>query len=282
MELDAIRQLAEAVREQTLQATPVSPSVAAVAFKAPQFWSTNANAWFIRLETSFRTHSPLITQDLTKFHHVIQLLDSKTSRRVQVVLENPPPSEKYETLKSAIVNAYKATQFQKDQELINLNGLGDRKQPQLLQHLRMLNQDPNTLFRALFLNQLPPNIRRILAQNPEADLETMTKTCDRIKEINFPSLCTIHQDPEEARQETGSYHGDVNAIEKNQRPQQKFRSTTLTLHFYYANTTPGLQTKPDPVNISSTTDPAPFRQGQVRKTTKPVENRGHHWLKQRP
>ena len=34
----------------------------------------------------------------------------------------------------------------------------------------MLNQDPNTLFRTLFLNQLPPDVRRILAQTPEADL----------------------------------------------------------------------------------------------------------------
>ena len=237
MELDAIRQLAEAIREQTLQATPVSSSVAAVAFKAPQSWSTNTNAWFILLEASFSTRPPpppppaTITQDLAKFHHVIQLLDSTTSRRVQAVLENPPPSEKYETLKSAILNAYEATQFQKDQELLNLNGLGDRKQPELLQHLRMLNQDPNTLFRTQFLNQLPSDVRRILAQNTEADLETMTKTSDRIMEINFPSTCTIHQDPEETRQETGSYHGDVNAIQKNQRPQQKFRSTTLTPTF---------------------------------------------------
>ncbi|GFO39254.1 NACHT and WD repeat domain-containing protein 1 [Plakobranchus ocellatus] len=107
-----------------MQATTTTVSaVSAVAFKAPQFWQTNAKAWFIRLEASFNTHTPPITQDLTKFHHVIQLLDSSTARRVQAVLENPPLVGKYDSLKSALLNAYEATQLQKDQELLNLNGL---------------------------------------------------------------------------------------------------------------------------------------------------------------
>ena len=117
MELDAIKQLANAIREQTLNATQATTttvsSVSAVTFKAPQFWQTNAKAWFIRLEASFNTHTPPITQDLTKFHHVIQLLDSSTARRDQEVLENPPPVGKYDGLKSALLKAYDATQLQK-------------------------------------------------------------------------------------------------------------------------------------------------------------------------
>ncbi|GFN95577.1 transposon ty3-g Gag-Pol polyprotein [Plakobranchus ocellatus] len=175
MELDAIKQLVDAIREQTLHATQATTttvsSVSAVAFKAPQFWQTNAKAWFIRLEASFNTHTPPITQDLTKFHHVIQLLDSSTARRVQAVLENPPP-------------------LQKDQELLNLNGLGDRKPSELLQHMRSLNHDPGALFRALFLNQLPPDVRRILAQTPDADLDTLAKTADGIMDVEFVAAAT--------------------------------------------------------------------------------------------
>ncbi|GFR68704.1 retrovirus-related Pol polyprotein [Elysia marginata] len=110
MEFDAIKQLADVIREQTLHATQATTTtfspVSAVAFKAPQFRQTNAKAWFIRLEAPFNTHTPPITQDLTKFHHVIQLLDSSTARRVQAVLENPPPVGKYDSLKSALLNAY--------------------------------------------------------------------------------------------------------------------------------------------------------------------------------
>ncbi|GFR93420.1 transposon Ty3-G Gag-Pol polyprotein [Elysia marginata] len=240
MELDAIKQLADAIREQTLHATQATTttvsSVSTVAFKAPQFWQTNAKAWFIRLEASFNTHTPPITQDLTKYHHVIQLLDSSTARRVQAVLENPPPVGKYDSLKSALLNAYEATQLQKDQELLNLNGLGDRKPSELLQHMRSLNHDPVTLFRALFLNQLPPDVRRILAQTPDADLDTLAKTADGIMDVEFAAAATRSVQniyPIEVTQEeqVNPGYGDVNALQRNQRFRQKHRTTTLTHTF---------------------------------------------------
>ena len=75
MTTEAIAQLADAIRQQTLsqaEKIPPQPPVAAVAFKAPPFWTTNASAWFLRLEATFATHTPPITNDLTKFHHVVQ------------------------------------------------------------------------------------------------------------------------------------------------------------------------------------------------------------------
>ena len=233
MDLDAIKSLAEAIRQQTLsattQATPASTSVAAVAFKAPQFWQTNAKAWFIRLEASFATHTPPITQDLTKFHHVIQLLDSTTARRVQAVLENPPATDKYITLKSTLLEAYEATQLQKDQELLNLNGLGDRKPSELLQHMKSLNKDPATLFRALFLNQLPTDVRRILAQTPEADLDSLAKTADGIVAVDIPAAFSIQSNISTETTEADTFQRDVNALQRNHRSQQKPKSASHTL-----------------------------------------------------
>ena len=191
---EAISQLADAIRQQTLQTAqklPVAHTVAAVSFKAPPFWTSNANAWFLRLEASFATHTPPITNDLTKFHHVVQLLDSATSRRVQAVIEHPPATEKYAALKAALLEAYEATQFQKDTALLNMHGLGDRRPSELLQHMKSMNSDPATLFRALFLNQLPPEVRRILAQSPETDLDTLAKTADRILEVDLPAPTSV-------------------------------------------------------------------------------------------
>ncbi|GFR90995.1 retrovirus-related Pol polyprotein [Elysia marginata] len=102
----------------------------------------------------------------------------------------PASVGKYDSLKSALLNAYEATQLQKDQELLNLNGLGDRKPSELLQHMGRLNHDPVTLFRALFLNQLPPDVRRILAQTPDADLDTLAKTADGIMDVEFAAAAT--------------------------------------------------------------------------------------------
>ena len=121
---EAIQQLAEAIIAQT-QAATLTVQVAAVSFKAPAFWTTNATAWFVCLEAAFATQKAPIANDLTKFHHVIQLLDSETSRRVQAVIEHPPQSEKYAELKNALLTVFEATQLQKDTVLLNLNGLGD-------------------------------------------------------------------------------------------------------------------------------------------------------------
>ena len=50
--------------------------------------------------------------------------------------------------------------------------------------MRSLNSEPQTLFRALFLNQLPPEVRRILAQSPDVDLNTLAKTAGRTLEVD--------------------------------------------------------------------------------------------------
>jgi hypothetical protein len=196
--------------------------VAAVSFKAPSFWTTNATAWFIRLEAAFATHQPAITNDLTKFHHVVQLLDSESSRRVLAVLENPPVSDKYTALKNALLSAYEATQFQKDTALLSLNGLGGRRPTELLQHMRSLNKDPATLFKALFLQQLPPEVRRILAQAPGSSLDELAKIADGIIEADTqtpPFVASISPnsvDGNNIQLETSDY--EVNAIRRQNLP----------------------------------------------------------------
>ena len=72
---------------------------------------------------------------------------------------------------------------EKDRELLNLNGLGDKKPSELLQHMKNLNADPNTLFKALFLTQLPPDVRRILATSSKTDIDELATEADRITEV---------------------------------------------------------------------------------------------------
>lgn len=185
MTSEAIQQLADAIRNQTRDS-----QVAAVSFKAPSFWNTNAAAWFVRLEAAFSTNQPPITNDTTRFHHVVQLLDSETSRRVLPVLQHPPASGKYPAIKQALLKAFEQTQFQKDSILLNMNGLGDRRPTELLQYMRALNSDPATIFRALFLHQLPPEVRRTIATSSETDLDTLAEAADRIMEADSSTSAT--------------------------------------------------------------------------------------------
>ena len=50
-----------------------------------------------------------------------------------------------------------------------------------------MNSNPETIFRALFLNQLPPEVRKILAQSPTEELEILAEKADRILEADFPT-----------------------------------------------------------------------------------------------
>ncbi|GFR68169.1 Gag pol protein [Elysia marginata] len=133
-----------------------------VSIKLPEFWTTSPEVWFARVEAQFGTKN--ITQDQTRYDYVVSALDVKTAEEVQDVLVTPPDADKYATLKKALIKAFGESQAQRDSELLNLNGLGDRKPTALLCKINALNDDPQTLKRALFLSNLPADVRSILAR----------------------------------------------------------------------------------------------------------------------
>ena len=157
--------------------------VNATAVKLPQFWQGNPEVWFKQIESQFSTRVPAITTQQTKFDYVIQALDNSSADKVQSIILNPP-EEPYNKIKSALIAAFGKSQAQKDQELLNLNGLGDRKPSELLQHMRNLNADPETLFKALFMAQLPHEARRILASSSKTELDELAVEADRIVEVS--------------------------------------------------------------------------------------------------
>ena len=162
---------------------PEAATVNATAVRLPPFWSGNPQVWFKQVESVFSTRNPQITTQQTRFNYVIQALDNITADHVQNIILNPPDNP-YDALKDALVKGFGKTQTEKDQELLNLNGLGDKKPSELLQHMRNLNVDPKTLFKALFLAQLPSEVRRILASSEKTEIEDLAMQADRITEAS--------------------------------------------------------------------------------------------------
>ena len=131
-----------------------------VSIKLPEFWTKSPEVWFARVEAQFGTKGT--TQDHTKYDYIVSALDVNTAE-VQSVLINPPAENKYNTLKKALIKTFGKSQAQKDAELLNLNGLGDKRPTALLRKINALNDDPHTLKRTLFLANLPSDVRSILA-----------------------------------------------------------------------------------------------------------------------
>ena len=176
-----IQGLAQALQQLSTGGNNVA-TVNATSVKLPQFWQGNPEVWFAQVESVFNTRN--ITTQKTKFDYVIQALDNFTADRVQAILLNPPEATPYDAIKKALIKAFGKSQEQKDQELLNLNGLGDRKPSDLLQHMQNLNADPKTLFKALFLSQMPPDVRKILSTSSKTDIEELALEADKIVEAS--------------------------------------------------------------------------------------------------
>ena len=203
--------------------------VHAVTLRLPEFWIKSPEVWFARVESQFGTKG--ITQDQTKYDYVVSALDINTADEVQSVLLNPPAVNKYDTLKRALIKTFGKSQAQKDAELLNLNGLGDKRPTALMRKINALNDDPQTLKRALFLLNLPADIRSILAGHNIENTEELAEAADRIWETRTTGIQQISV----AQSNT---HGDtmnpsVEAVSSNQRFKQNSRS----LHQKTSNST---------------------------------------------
>ena len=178
---EILTQLTEAVSKLTNNALSTT-KIEAVAVKLPEFWTDDPEIWFLRAEAQFRSKSVIIDQ--TKFDYIITALDNRAAAEVKAVLLNPPEQGKYNALKTALLNAFGKSQLQKDAELINISGLGDKKPSAFLRYLESLNNDANTLRRAFFLAQLPSQVRAILAAQEFPNLQELALAADRIIEAN--------------------------------------------------------------------------------------------------
>ena len=92
-------------------------------------------------------------------------LDPKYWAEVQDILQNLPPSGKYEKLKFELILGLSVLQDQKTRRLLEREEIGDRKPSQFLPHLGGLagNVIPDNVLRPLWLAGLPAFTQAILA-----------------------------------------------------------------------------------------------------------------------
>ena len=167
-------------------------SIDAVSVKVPPFWTSNPSLWFLRLEAQF--HNANISQDETKFFHVVGNLDDQVSEEIEDFLTNPPETGKYKALKDALISAYGRTQAQKDAELLAITSMGDRRPSAFLRYLQRLNGDKDTLLRALFLRHLPDNVKTNLAGHTVPDIKELAKKADDIFDASCGPVSAVHND----------------------------------------------------------------------------------------
>ena len=94
---------------------------------------SNLRSGFCKLKHSFT--SAKITDDTTKYYHVVAPLDQETSGRVLVTLSAPPADNKYTDLKQRLLTTFGLSKRERASKLLHLHPLGDRKPSELMDEM---------------------------------------------------------------------------------------------------------------------------------------------------
>lgn len=140
----------------------------AATVKIPDFWQHNPRPWFQHVEAQFQLRG--ITQDATKYFHVVAALDTSTTARAMTLLEAPPAAGKYDALKAFLLKLFELSELEKADRSQSLNSLGDGKPSDLMEKLLSVlgSAEPAFLFTHIFLRQLPAPVSTALASSPLA------------------------------------------------------------------------------------------------------------------
>ena len=151
-------------------------SVYATAVKLADFYQHTPVFWFAQVEGQFSVKH--ITDDQTKFHYVMAALPQEVVFRVMPVVK----STSYETLKSALLEAFNLTESQRAAKILHLQGLGDKLPSVLASEIIALvpsGRHPDYLERQIFLEQLLSAVQQnMAAHEKETDFMKLAKIAD--------------------------------------------------------------------------------------------------------
>lgn len=167
-------------------------SVNRIQLKVPPFWKKNPQLWFHQLEAQFTTSN--ITTELTKFNHIIGVIESDILEHVSDIVLTPPAADPYKTLKERLIKQFAATDSQKIKTLLEELTLGDSKPSDLLRKMRELagNKVQDEFLRTLWLQRLPTTIHTVLATNAE-ELDQLAVLADAMFEVTQASSSSIRE-----------------------------------------------------------------------------------------
>lgn len=166
--------------------------IAAVAVKLPRFWPEDPRMWFKQVEAQFALRK--ITADLTKYHHVVAVIDRDTARRLRDTLNDPPTEDLYEDLKGHILDAYTPSRRQRARQLMEIGELGDRQPSELMTDMLALVDEyhPCMLFEHIFLERLPGTIRIMLEDEDFKSPRQVARRADKLMAHHRASHMTVH------------------------------------------------------------------------------------------
>lgn len=168
-----------------------SHQIAATSVEIPAFWKENANLWFIQIESIFQLSG--ITRDETKFTYVIANLDEQMLQYVSDIILSTTINRKFEALKERLISRFQESEETKLRRLLSGMQIGDLKPSHFLQKIINLgtNEVSSKVMKSLFLEQLPENVKAILAISQIEDVMKLAEQADKIYEVTSPQIAAV-------------------------------------------------------------------------------------------
>ncbi|KAF8791110.1 Ecto-NOX disulfide-thiol exchanger 1 like protein [Argiope bruennichi] len=161
--------------------------VSHLSVKIPPLWRNNIKLWFIQVESNFALAK--ITNDLTKYNHLIATIDPETLSAVADILLAPPDTNKYDALKTRLIAEFSASENEQIRRLLSELHLGADKPSQLLRKMRELGGGTgikDDFLKTLWLQRLPSEMQAILSISSER-LDNLANMVDKIAEVRISS-----------------------------------------------------------------------------------------------
>ena len=153
----------------------------APALQLPSFWTDSPSAWFGLAESRFRMRH--INNEWDKFDAVVSALPKDTLRLVLSAVTDPDEHVPYTAIKARLLSTHIRTDYQRIEQLLSMDGLGERRPSELLAHMLEncpTGEDKTKFFAFFFLHRLPQELRIMLGEDDHADVHAVAAKADRL------------------------------------------------------------------------------------------------------
>ncbi|CAE1293168.1 unnamed protein product [Acanthosepion pharaonis] len=189
----------------------------------PPFHEGNIKNWFLQMEAIFTVRR--ITDQKTKFGHVVAVLPPAIVDEVSDFLEAVPEVEPYARLKEAILRRMGRTEESLIRELFSNLTCDGRTPSQLLRYMKSRlgkNTMADSILKSLWLDRLPTTITQILAPMSEnTSIDQLADAADRIFSQLDNQTTPVH-----SAEATGDHRSLEKTVEELQR---QVKDLTLAL-----------------------------------------------------
>jgi hypothetical protein len=151
----------------------------------PKFWASSPAAWFRTADAYFALRG--INDEIEKFYMVLCSLSETNIDSARHIIEAEPTADSFQQLREALVASHTMTEFQKVDQIVNMEPLNGRKPSELLAAMSKFRPaDDKHFFAYHFLQRLPREVCVLLSRESVDNMQALAEKADGFMALHRP------------------------------------------------------------------------------------------------